>query len=450
MIMLSQLGNPSARGPQICFFLPFYCQVPKSFSPSTLELPLFDYRKSFVMRSYRISPVTPLECAVAKSRFYNFFRMRSYKKNQGGGGVAVRMARHPNDLFAFNSGPLENLTRHAASLNPAGAFGVYQFCGPRKPFPRRAAAPGRAGLFAGQAGHFAIRFFLDLCDLPARFRLARGPLRGQLGHRRRIFLVVRSHCRDRFCPHLCALAPAAAPARHGRIRCLSVLLPNPCPSFPRIAARLCQFRHHRRLLRRPRIRSVLWRNPDGSVWLASVFYRPRPCQFRVASAVASLDASRARLSRQRGSSCSQHFANPIRAVCMGNLRESVLPELLAIFLHHLAAFLPRPRAPVLHGSHGGYRRRLLFVLRRHCGHLRPPLGWVDWPRSLPNPCPQDVYRWWNGWRRHFRDCLCLDRPGLLHGCGHPDDFFPRHEFIERLGRHADAGRATSRGPLDRA
>src|SRR5437899_10627585 len=90
MIMLSQFLNPPARGPQIRFPPPFHYQVPRSFSSPTLELPPFDSRKSFVMRSYKISLVSPLECAVAKSRFYNSFRIRSYKKHQGGGGVAVR------------------------------------------------------------------------------------------------------------------------------------------------------------------------------------------------------------------------------------------------------------------------------------------------------------------------------------------------------------------------
>src|SRR5205823_1349246 len=137
MITLSHVANASAQGVQVRCFVPSHLQVCNLSSSSTLHPQLFDSRKSFIMRSYKISPVTPLECADPKTPRRNSFRMRSYKKSQGGGGVPVRMARHSNVLFAFNSGPRENLARHAARPHPARAFGVYQFRGPRKPVRRR-------------------------------------------------------------------------------------------------------------------------------------------------------------------------------------------------------------------------------------------------------------------------------------------------------------------------
>src|SRR5881398_1892119 len=91
MITLSHVANPSARGVQVRCFVPSHLQVCNLSSSSTLDPQLFDSRKSFIMRSYKISPVTPLECADPKTPRRNSFRMRSYKKSQGGRGTPFRV-----------------------------------------------------------------------------------------------------------------------------------------------------------------------------------------------------------------------------------------------------------------------------------------------------------------------------------------------------------------------
>src|SRR5207248_5673723 len=76
MITLSHVANPSARGVQVRCFVPSHLQVCNLSSSSTLDPQLFDSRKSFIMRSYKISPVTPLECAVTKkARGEGVFRL---------------------------------------------------------------------------------------------------------------------------------------------------------------------------------------------------------------------------------------------------------------------------------------------------------------------------------------------------------------------------------------
>src|SRR5215472_614156 len=95
-----------------------------------------------------------------------------------------------------------------------------------------------------------------------------------------------------------------------------------------------------------------------------------------------MDASRSSVASQRGFSSTQRFPNPECALCLGNVRKLVFLELPAIFLHHLAAVLPGSRAPILDGSHGGDCRRVVFLLRGNCSHLRAPVGLVDWPWNL--------------------------------------------------------------------
>src|SRR5205823_6962859 len=87
MITLSHVANASAQGVQVRCFVPSHLQVCNLSSSSTLHPQLFDSRKSFIMRSYKISPVTPLECADPKTPRRNSFRMRSYKKARGEGYV---------------------------------------------------------------------------------------------------------------------------------------------------------------------------------------------------------------------------------------------------------------------------------------------------------------------------------------------------------------------------
>src|SRR5437016_1815703 len=100
MITLSHVANASAQGVQVRCFVPSHLQVCNLSSSSTLDPQLFDSRKSFIMRSYKISPVTPLECAVTKKargrgtsfRFSNFNfrvskfeggrRLRSYRRSR--------------------------------------------------------------------------------------------------------------------------------------------------------------------------------------------------------------------------------------------------------------------------------------------------------------------------------------------------------------------------------
>src|SRR5207248_3490045 len=90
--------------------------------------------------------ITPLECAVTKTRFCKSFRMRSYKKSQGGRGTPFRFSNFNFRVSNFEDGRRLQSYRRSRSACPE----LRTLNGKRTTVNgKRSTLPGLTGLAAG-------------------------------------------------------------------------------------------------------------------------------------------------------------------------------------------------------------------------------------------------------------------------------------------------------------
>ena len=219
----------------------------------------------------------------------------------------------------------------------------------------------------------SVRVFLDLHAFPDFFRLARRSFFRRENSRHRIRRLVRVHFFHWLLARIRCAPPVPSFSRRRRIRRLSLLRRDRCPTFPRAASRLRQFLHQHRRLRRSRLRSVAGWCTYAALRLAPVFHRARRRRFSLDSVLARAHAAllalfssgkriRKRTSRgHRGHSCSSFR--------VGNVSRPLRRKLFFIFSADLAALLSRSRPPVFSRAHGENR----------CARLR--LHGYRWPRQ---------------------------------------------------------------------
>ena len=152
-------------------------------------------------------------------------------------------------------------------------------------------------------------------------------------------------------------------SRRRRIRGLSLLCRNRCPTFSRSPSRLRQFLHQHRRLRRSSFRPASRRHANAALRLAPVFHRARRRGFSLDSILARAHAAFiARFSsvkRIRKRTCPEHRGHPRPSLRLGNFPRPFRRQLFFIFSAHLAALLSRSRPSVFSRAHGENRRARL-------------------------------------------------------------------------------------------
>src|SRR2546429_158706 len=243
--------------------------------------------------------------------------------------------------------------------------------------------------------------------------------------------------------------PRSRSRRIGRVPCL---FQDPRPLFPGRSARSCQFHYPHRLLCRTGLRPVLWRHPDGQVWLAFVFPGPRTPQLDLALAVAAMDAPPPRRTRNfRQSSRQTDSGNPRdpeTALRLGHLCRPRLPGLFVLFLPYVDAHLPGAWPEFLHGPNGGRHGSGLCFVRPYRGPLWLAFRSLDCFRGKSDSGAKGIYQRWNGRRGNLRGSLRSRWPEAHYGDGGLGRCVARHVFLQRLGHYSDAGRTARRWPVD--